>query len=318
VRVGTFNAENLFARYRFGAGFQPTFDGFTVNDVAFDLMDDTAKRITAQAIKLADADVLALEEVESLPVLDRFNSRYLGASPAKTYRNRVLIDGNDPRAIDVAVIARTGFDITAIRTHRDRRRIGAPGVKVFSRDCLEVDVAVPAQGAPPKRFTLFVNHLKSMMGGREETADRRLEQSEAVLEIVTDRFGPGLDADFAIVGDLNDHVGAYGSGRANPLAPLLDHPQLVNAVAELEGANGWTHYFDDRDEYTQLDYLLVSRRLWEATGNGADLQVDIVRAGMPLRAERHEGPRIDGVGQDNPKASDHCPVVLDIPDRALG
>ncbi|MDQ3320012.1 MAG: hypothetical protein M3515_07215 [Actinomycetota bacterium] len=29
-----------------------------------------------------------------------------------------------------------------------------------------------------------------------------------------------------------------------------------------------------------------------------------------LRAERYEGERFLGVGRDNPKASDHCPVVM--------
>jgi endonuclease/exonuclease/phosphatase family metal-dependent hydrolase len=318
VAIGTFNAENLFARYKFAAGFAPTLDGFTVNDLAFDLVDETAKQITAKAIKRADVDVLAVQEVESLPVLDRFNSRYLGASGDRRYNHRVLIDGNDPRAIDVAVIARAPFPITAVRSHRDRRRDDAPAVKVFSRDCLEVDIEVPTQGAA-KKFTLFVNHFKSMMGGREETADRRQEQVEAVLAIVKARFGDDLDGDFAVVGDFNDHAGRYESGRANPLGALVDHPGLVNAVAELaDGDGSWTHFYAREDAYTQLDYVLVSRRVWEAADKGRQMQLRIVRDGMPFRAARYTGDRFDGVGEDNPKASDHCPVVVDIPETAIG
>jgi hypothetical protein len=41
------------------------------------------------------------------------------------------------------------------------------------------------------------------------------------------------------------------------------------------------------------------------------------REGFPLRAERYQGPRFDGVGDTRPKASDHCPVTLTLPVSAL-
>lgn len=43
---------------------------------------------------------------------------------------------------------------------------------------------------------------------------------------------------------------------------------------------------------------------------------EVIRNGQPLRATRYTGPRFPGVGQDNPKASDHCPVVFEIEDFA--
>ena len=92
MRIATFNCENLFARYKFKSNFDPNAsDGFTINDLAFDIYDETEKQITAQAIKEVDADVIALEEVESLPVLDRFNSRYLGGM---RYQHRMVIDSH--------------------------------------------------------------------------------------------------------------------------------------------------------------------------------------------------------------------------------
>jgi hypothetical protein len=33
---------------------------------------------------------------------------------------------------------------------------------------------------------------------------------------------------------------------------------------------------------------------------------------MPKRAVKYAGPRFVGVGKDNPKASDHCPMVVEL------
>jgi hypothetical protein len=39
-----------------------------------------------------------------------------------------------------------------------------------------------------------------------------------------------------------------------------------------------------------------------------------MRKGSPLRAERYTGERFIGVGRDKPKASDHCPVLMQLSD----
>jgi hypothetical protein len=78
IRLATFNAENLFARYNFKKNYNPVLkDGFTINDLAFDVYDETDKKITAQAIREVNADVSALQEIESLSVLDAFNREIL-------------------------------------------------------------------------------------------------------------------------------------------------------------------------------------------------------------------------------------------------
>src|SRR5262245_54708570 len=100
VRVGTFNCENLFARFRFRSKVDPantTKNGFTVNELAFEFLKDDEKRLTASAIGELDADVLALQEIENFDVLKRFRS--LRLKPFG-YTYALLIDGNDPRFID--------------------------------------------------------------------------------------------------------------------------------------------------------------------------------------------------------------------------
>jgi hypothetical protein len=37
-----------------------------------------------------------------------------------------------------------------------------------------------------------------------------------------------------------------------------------------------------------------------------------MREGLPWRASKYTGSRLDDVGEDNPKASDHAPVYMDL------
>jgi endonuclease/exonuclease/phosphatase family metal-dependent hydrolase len=294
VRVATFNVENLFARYRFRDNVNPTLDdGFLINDLAFQLHNDDAKRITARAIRAVNADVICLQEVENLIVLERFNSRYLGGMQ---YRHRMLIDSHDPRHIDVAVLSRYPFEF--IKSHRDRRN-SANSTWLFSRDCLEVDVDVNGEV-----LSIYVNHLKSMIRTRAQTRARRLEQATAVRDIVNDWWrSADFQGNFVVVGDLNDYP---GTGTA--LGPLLNHRQLVNVVNRLPANQRWTHYWAGGNQYRQLDYLLLS----EALADHNPGQPVIERRGLPFRAERFTGQRFDDVGENHPKASDHCPLYMDI------
>ena len=37
-----------------------------------------------------------------------------------------------------------------------------------------------------------------------------------------------------------------------------------------------------------------------------------MRKGLPFRATKYTGPRFPDVGEDNPKASDHCPLAMEL------
>jgi endonuclease/exonuclease/phosphatase family metal-dependent hydrolase len=302
IRLATFNCENLFARYDFKSAIQPPRDGFTINELSFDLYDTRAKRITAAAIKETDADIICLQEVDNQPVLDRFTSEFLGAPPARRYRHRVLIDGNDPRHIDIAFLSR--YPITAIRTHRHERN-PANNAPLFSRDCLRVEIDVAGH-----RLTLYGNHFKSMMGGRAATKARRMEQAEGVLAILERDWGANLDGDFAVLGDLNDYPGKDTDGTTTALSALLAHPELVDPVKKLTPKDRWTHYFARERSYKQLDYLLLSKSLAaKAHGGGKPGRV---LQGLPWRADEVTVQRFPDVGEDAPKASDHVPLYIDL------
>uniref|UniRef100_A0AAU2A453 Endonuclease/exonuclease/phosphatase family protein n=1 Tax=Streptomyces sp. NBC_00093 TaxID=2975649 RepID=A0AAU2A453_9ACTN len=304
LRLATFNVENLFARWRFKEGVNPADAnkrGWIVDRTQFVELGQDDKAITGAALREVGADVLALQEVENVDTLKHFRARSLGAA----YPYVAGVDGNDPRLIDVAVLSR--FPITHIRSHQHFLDPISPTTALFSRDCLEVDVEVGA-GASTRTVTLYVNHFKSMSGGRSETREKRVQQAAKVMELVTERFGrnPG-DSAFVVLGDLNDYLATDEEGTPG-ISDLVGWDQVENVVTRLPADEQWTHYYAKDDEYHQLDYLLPSASLAAAT----TVVPEIYRKGLPLRANKYTGPRLMGVGMDKPKASDHCPVVFEI------
>ena len=294
IRLATFNVENLFARYNFNKNYNPlSQNGFTINDLAFDVYDETDKQITAQALREINADVFALQEIESLPVLDAFNSRYLDNMK---YRHRILIDSFDPRKIDVAVLSR--YPIKSVQSHRNERN-ASNSAWLFSRDCLVAEIDVDG-----KQLIVYVNHFKSMMGGRVETHGRRKEQAERVAAILDKRWqANGYEGNFVVLGDFND----YPDGNT-ALTSLIKHPGLENVVERMPQEDRWTHFYSGRKEYKQLDFILLSKSLAQKNTDPPG----IMRKGLPFRAKKYTGPRFPKVGEDGPKASDHAPVFIDI------
>jgi endonuclease/exonuclease/phosphatase family metal-dependent hydrolase len=303
LRVATFNVENLFARWRFKADINPAdanTRGWTVDETKFEELGVDAKALTGMAVREVEADVLAFQEVENVDTLKHFRSQFLGGRSEYPYV--AGIDGNDPRLIDVAVLSK--LPIVHVRSYQHLMDPKSQTSTLFSRDCLEVDVEVSSGTI----LTLFINHFKSVLGGRKATSARRKLQAKKVMEIVKDRFGstPGKE-NFIVLGDFNDYLETDKQGKTG-IADLVKWNQVENVVARRPADDQWTHYYASGRDYKQLDYLLLSKALAKANGGAPE----IMRKGTPLRAERYKGERFPGVGSDNPKASDHCPVVMEI------
>jgi endonuclease/exonuclease/phosphatase family metal-dependent hydrolase len=266
----------------------------------FDIYDEADRTITAQTMNGANADVVCLQEVESVAALKRFRNLYLGGREHFPYV--AGIDGNDPRLMNVAVLSR--LPLIHVRSYQ---HLFDPKQEqfVFPRDCLEVDVLIP----PGRVLTLYVNHLKSMFGGRAATRASRVRQCHSIRRIIERRFGknPG-DSSFIVLGDFNDYAESDAQGETG-IGELIYWRQVENVIERLPDDRWrWTHHnWVEEDAYRQMDYLLLSKSL--ATIN-ADVLPDIERRGLPLRAVRYAGDRFPGVGLDIPKASDHCPIVM--------
>jgi predicted extracellular nuclease len=301
LRIATFNVENLFTRWRFDDDVDPSEankKGWTVDQTLFKELGVDSKALTGMAVRELKADVVALQEVEDVDTLKHFRSEFLGGRSSYPYV--AGIDGNDPRKIDVAVLSK--LPIVRIRSHQHLMDPVSKTQTLFSRDCLEVDIDVDGTV-----LTLFVNHLKSMMGGREATRERRVRQSKEVVAIVKRRFADPRAEPFVVLGDLNDYMETDGQGEPG-IAELVNWEAVENVVGRLPEADRWTHFYKGGNDYRQLDYLLLSKSLADSNGG----LPEIMRKGAPLRATAYQGERFVGVGEDSPKASDHCPVVMQI------
>lgn len=248
-------------------------------------VNDEATRNTGRVIAAVQPDVLAVVEAESRPALVRFNDQVLKPQQA-AFPHTLLVDGNDPRGIDVGVYSR--HPIRSVRSHVDDTYIGKNNkpYRVFSRDCPEYEIGLPGG----KTLWLLVNHFKSQGYGSPAGNDaKRLKQAERVRAILA-RFDLTKDL-IAVAGDFNAKPGHAS------IAPLLATPHLrdVCDAPVFAGQPRWTYHSGKQ----QLDYLLVSAPLFAAIK-----AVGIERRGMVAKGVTP----FPEVTKDANAASDHAAV----------
>jgi endonuclease/exonuclease/phosphatase family metal-dependent hydrolase len=297
IKVGTFNLNNLFSRFNFSGAIkeiQSASGAAGAVTVRYEFTDPDNIRIrtflgklvraksakdtgrVAQRIVAMDLDVLAVQEVENIEILREFNRDNLGG----LYPFQVLIEGNDPRFIDVGVLSK--LPIGAVTSFQTTVHPADPGRRIFSRDLLEVEVLNPPRSQ--RLFMLYNNHLKSHFGdddnggqGKDENDLRRTRQAEMIGDIVSSRMRS--DSRFMITGDMNDPP------EAAPLAPMLsiDNKPLINGLANPvesqppkpdpgghdPASAAWTHRFKESGqpaEYELFDQIWLSEALGPRLG----------------------------------------------------
>lgn len=261
LTVATFNVKNFF---------DALDDPHHADDVPTAAEVDAKIAALGQALRQLKADVLALQEVENRQLLDRLNQQELASL---AYAHVRLIEGNDIRGINVALLSR--YPVPKTTSHVYDRFPGVDGdtkTYGFSRDCLEVTVE-PASG---RQLLLLINHLRAT-DGTQEAINRRLAQAQRVRQIVDDELKKHPDRNLAVVGDLNDTPDSK-------TAQLIrdGNPALADLLTLVPTAERYTY------KKQQLDYVLA------APGLSADLVPGTVKADH---------------GQLFKDASDHYPVV---------
>lgn len=260
--------------------------GFLTHDRSY--FSDETSRHTARVITEVDADVICINEVESRPVLDDFNTDRLG----KIYPYNILIDCKaDPRGIDVGIYSK--HPIGTVRTNIFS--IDDQGKPIFSRDCLEVEILT---GKGP--LYLLANHFKSKSGGGNE---KRKAQAREVRRILEERYDLGNQR-VVVLGDLND------TPDSDPLSPLLNMNGLTDVLSSDEGPpadSRWTYRY--QNQFNQIDYILVSGPLAAVIE-----EVGIERRGMPPEALDGSNAGVEsfgGITNWRNAGSDHAAVYAE-------
>ncbi len=331
IRVATFNVENLLQRYNFysfgrlkkerslelvGGGSEA--ENMLLRKSLYIALQDDARQMTAQAIRDTQSDIIALQEVDNREILDDFHKFYLERSVGLKYGWRRLLEGNDRRGIDVAVLSKPRIkecshaelnydDFDLFNDELENYKEGlSPGDRIFRRDCLEVELKV--EDIP---LTLFICHFKSMMGGRDVTWPVREAEAKAVRRIIENKYGSNgaANANWIILGDFNDYShDKNGNHIPSSIEPLYHDGFSKNLLDNLDPKERWTHYFPSEKSFHQLDYIMVSPAIYQ---KNRQVKPDIIRSGQPYRVPSLEKvERYPRVGFDRPKASDHCPVAV--------
>ncbi len=324
LTIGTFNLNNLFDRFNFATDlgslpardrrvrttYQWTFVGGgtdsndpppqldeqmsstpivriqrNANGALLRAKPEPAVRAIADRIAAMNVQVLAVQEVENLDALRRFNRDTLGQTRAGAYEYEVLIEGNDPRFIDVAVLSR--LPVANVTSHRHEVH-PENDLPIFGRDLLQLDVLSPTRSR--RLVTVFVNHLKSNFirwndpdpdQARRNNRTRRRRQAETVARVVDGRTRRG--GRFVVMGDMNDDP------DSELLEPMIARLGLVDGLAEVvenrppppsrnpedtPPGSRWTHRFrrsNGPDTFALLDQIWLSPRL---EGNLAGAVID--------------------------------------------
>jgi len=311
ITVGTFNLNNLFSRYNFTGEIKAIRDEDTSvdSDVHYEFKegdiyrirtymgrlvkakdeDDTTK--IAERIDTMNLDILAVQEVEDVDTLLNFNRNSLNVP----YPYVGLIEGNDPRLIDVGILSR--YPLGGMTSWKHAVHSDDPSIPIFGRDLAEVEVYNMTRSR--KLFTIYNNHLKSHfvdfredeVEGEKNNTTRRTRQSEKIAEIVKQQMRP--DSSFIILGDMNDPPNSkalkpFVKDNELDLINALKNPKEQGSIRpgyDTPDYTAWTYRHKESGvpaEYKLYDQIWLSRglednfkeswinRRYYLTGDGSD------------------------------------------------
>lgn len=295
MRIATFNVQNLRLRTRDGV---PALDGAVdrdMPDVARSPRLDVAdRRRTAEVIREADADIVALQEVFDTEALDFFHDRFLRPAGAAPYPHRICLPGNDGRGLNVAALSRTAPRRVTGHAHLTGADLGLADLPdalrdapLFRRDCLRLDFAA---------LTLFVCHFKAPYPDPDAAWTVRNAEARGVRAIVERAFPRPAGARWIILGDFNEPARPEPA-QPSAIAPLKDR-FAVDLMDRLAPGRDWTYETPDTHLHSRPDRILVSPCL---AAEFPEARPRILRTGDP---------------SIRPHASDHALVFVDFPGLA--
>lgn len=340
IRLATYNLENLFDDKD-----DPELSG------EHEDKDETKPadhcKAAADAIRRIDADIIALQEIESREALIQFRDTYLKDAG---YEYVISIDAGDERGIEQAVLSRFPLKDAKVwlraplgGTHpekwgnRPNNNAGKP--ITFHRSPLCVTVEVPASasatvtgsanqptptgipandGSAPYELTLFVVHQKS---GSDGTYWREKEAAK-VVELAGELTKSDPNRNIIILGDFNATMGQTpmrtytGAGFNSAFYPRLPNESSPSGAGDSAPKKPGSNT-DAPRERRGSDPLRVThesgRIIDHILLNEAAMKELVVESRFVLAMPaRPEGADWRVTPPPTGYASDHYPVVIDL------
>ena len=277
VRIATYNVRNLFDDYtRDGSGAPKP---------------EREVKALVKAIDRLKADIIGVQEVESLKALKQVNERL-----DRPFRFARLKKGNSSRGIHLGFLSR--FPIT-LTSHRELQLTYANGKKMeefASRDAAAKDEISPLlfqrdallakTNLGGGRTVGILNlHLKSQRDYswmKHRAADIRAAEARTAKQIIEDADG-AIDV---VLGDFNEEADEW------PIKPLLEGLPVLDPASEELGA-------DRRSFFTYHPFRFRGR-------------IDYLLPVGPFRSDYVKGSVKIHDTSNNRVASDHLPLSADI------
>jgi len=187
----------------------------------------THRSAIGKVIAAEDPDIAVMAEVENVETLTDLVMTELGGQ----YPNIALVDGNDPRGIDIGIISKLPID--KVVTHKDDSfpLYGTAGPKYqFSRDCPEYHLTVNG-----RKVVLLGAHLKAKSN---DDPQKRLAEAQRTRVIADALAKEDPSRAILVLGDFNDtpdsppYLAVIGKDptkytNAPALLPLTDRYSFV-------------------------------------------------------------------------------------------
>jgi len=224
IKVLNWNVRNMFDTKK-----DSTDEG---EDVPTQAQYDFKMDKVVTVLQAAAPQVVVLAEIENQSVLDDLATRI-----GPQYIARELIEGNDPRGIDVAVVSTIAFD--QVVSHKDER-FAVEGTTAptfnFTRDCPEFHMTIGG-----RHVVFLAIHLRSKLG--DEGADKRLAEGQRARAIANGLLAADPNAAVILLGDFNDVPGSP------PIeAVRAPEPAFLSATDFVPEADRWTFNFQGNRE----------------------------------------------------------------------
>ncbi|MEM7083246.1 MAG: lamin tail domain-containing protein [Pseudomonadota bacterium] len=261
--------------------FQRLFDNIDdplVDDTVVPLAEYQARleKVAYQIrVNLRAPDIVALQEIESLTVMQDIAARITADDPSLTY-DAHLIEGNDVGGIDVGYLTNSAtVSVSSVTQINPGLLLSVDGSLLNDRPPLQMD-AQYIGGSEPFDLTIINVHQRSLGGIDGDDATRvktkRFEQAETLAQYIQGLQTASPDIHLVVTGDFNafeftdgfvDVMGQI-SGNLDPLGDEIGttdivNPDLTNHVLSLPAEERYSFIFAGNAQV--LDHTLTSTAL---------------------------------------------------------